>query len=142
MTHVDSNELERRLAARTLPAMPPALRTQVLAEVRHALERSANSPGDFMTYAMPAAAGVLVCANLLLTLFSPWRIPGQSQQVVTDSTEPFAFHASLLPGESRADLQKLDLTLRASGRLVRPSALPAPVLRSLLREESSSWITP
>ena len=131
-----TDALERRLAARQRAELPSELRTRVLAEVRRALEKS-NEQRDFLSYAMPVAAGFLICANLLLGLF-PFRSdidrPRSIDALAKDSSQPF--------GASERELQEAIFLVRSKTGVTRLPSLRAPELRGLLQQETSSWITP
>ncbi len=137
MRRSDLDDLEQRLAARMQPALPPELRLRVLAGVHRALVQPERTLAGFITYVLPAAAAVLVCANLFLSLLiesggKSWNRPPTIHEV-----EPFALAGALPPGVSEREVQKLALVQRLSDRWVRPPTVPASVLRALLQEESS-----
>ena len=142
MSRVDGDQLEERLAARAAARLPPALRGRVLAGIDRALGQGAPSANFFMTQFLPIAAALLVCANLLLSLFPKSNHGALEPSPAVQSTESFGRAAPLPPGVTEYEVQRLSFLLHANAGSARSPALPAPVLRRLLNEESSTWITP
>ena len=142
MSQVDGDQLEQRLAARAASSLPPALRGRVLAGVDRALTQVEVSPNSFMNQLLPVAAAVFVCANLLLCLIPKSSRIALEPSAAVQPTESFARTAPLPPGVTEYEIQRLSFLLHANAGSTRSPALPTPLLRRLLHEESSSWITP
>jgi hypothetical protein len=142
MSRVDGDQLEERLAERAASSLPPALRGRVLAGIDRALGRAEPRPHIFMTQVLPIAAALLVCANLLLFLLPKSNHGTLEHSAVVQSPESFGRAATLPPGVTEYEVQRLSFLLHANAGSTRSPALSTPLLRRLLHEESSSWITP
>jgi hypothetical protein len=142
MNRVDGDQLEQRLAGRAASSLPPALRGRVLAGVDRALGQAEGPPNAFMTQVLPIAAAVLVCANLLLALIQNSSHGALERNASVPPTESFARTAPLPPEVTEYEIQRLSFLLHANAGPTRSHPLPTLLLRRLLSEESSSWITP
>jgi hypothetical protein len=142
MSRIDPDELERRLAARVGPTLPPGLRGRVLADIHRVLEQRERAPLSFIRYALPAAAAVLVCVNLCQSLFPSSSHRSWDHTLIAPGAEPLARSLRLPPGVSEGEVQQLSFLLCANSRAAKPPALSQPLLQTLLREESSSWNSP
>ena len=141
MSRVDGDQLEQRLAARGAASLPPALRGRVLAGIDRALGQCEPS-NPVLTQVLPMAAAVLVCANLLLSLFSNTSRGALEPLASIKSPGAFGRGATLPPGVTESEIQRVSFLLHANASSIKSPALPTPVLRRLLNEDTSAWITP
>lgn len=119
----DLSELEARLAARAVPALPPALRPRVLAKVQEACARPRSGRWervDFTRFAAGTAAAVVLWLNLSMSASEGTAFQGLRAQ-----------HAAITGAAVRELVPELDedaacamaWRMQASGTL-----LPAPAV--------------